>query len=175
MAQRTDFSAMACSIARAWSVIGEAWTPLILRDLSLGFARFDDLQADLGIARSILTDRLKTLERADVVSKREYPSMNRPRHEYVLTEMGRELVPIIVAMAQWGDRWLDDGEGPPIAFGHTCGAPLQAEIVCSGCRLPLTADAVTAYAGPGARIGPGSRRSDLLPKNQAANSAEPER
>ncbi|MCP5033444.1 MAG: helix-turn-helix transcriptional regulator [Actinomycetia bacterium] len=155
---------MACSIARAWSVIGEPWTPLILRDLSLGFSRFDDLQADLGIARSILTDRLKTLERAGIVSKQQYPSTNRTRHEYVLTKTGEELVPIIVAVAQWGDRWLDDGTGPPIAFGHSCGVTLQAEMVCSDCGQPVTADSVTVAAGPGRRIGPGTHRADLLPK-----------
>lgn len=161
--QRTDFSAMACSIARAWSVIGEPWTPLVLRDLSLGFARFDDLRADLGIARSILTDRLGTLERAGVISKQAYQSTNRTRHEYILTEMGRELVPLVIAITQWGDRWLDDGDGPPIEFDHSCGATPQARIICTQCGKPLTADDVKARAGPGTQIGPGSYKADLLP------------
>lgn len=164
---RTDFSAMACSIARAWFVVGEAWTPLILRDLSLGFTRFDELRADLGIARSILADRLRTLERAGVVTKRPYESTNRPRHEYVLTDMGRELVPLIVAIAQWGDRWLDDGSGPPIEFDHSCGETAEAMIICSHCQGPIKADDVTARVGPGSQIGPGSYRADLLPTTPA--------
>lgn len=173
MAQRTDFSAMACSIARAWSVVGEPWTPLILRDLSLGFSRFDDLQADLGIARSILTDRLRTLVAADVVSRQTYSSANRTRHEYVLTARGRELVPLIVAITQWGDRWLDDGGGPPITFAHACGAALTAQIVCDACGDPVVAGDVAASAGPGARIGPGTVRSDLLPEAPGDTEYQP--
>lgn len=171
MAQRTDFSAMACSIARAWSIVGEPWTPLILRDLSLGFSRFDDIQADLGIARSILTDRLRTLEAAGVISRQTYLSANRTRHEYVLTAMGGELTPLIVALTQWGDRWLDDGAGPPITFAHACGAALHAQIVCAHCGEPVVAGDVAASAGSGARIGPGTHRSDLLPKATLAEQA----
>ena len=163
MTQRTDFSAMACSIARAWAVIGEPWTPLIVRDLSLGFTRFDDLRADLGIARSILTDRLATLEHAGVISKQAYQSINRTRHEYILTEMGQELVPLVVAITHWGDRWLDNGNGPPIEFDHACGSTLRAMIICPQCQKSLEAGSITARAGPGSRLGPGSYKVDLLP------------
>ncbi len=161
--QRTDFSAMACSIARAWAVIGEPWTPLIIRDLSLGFARFDDVQADLGIARSTLTDRLRTLEQAGVIVRRAYPSTTRTRQEYVLTEMGQELVPLVVAISRWGDRWLDDGKGPPIVFRHVCGTTLAADLVCAGCRRAVVASDVSAFAGPGSALGPGTNRADVLP------------
>lgn len=164
MTQRTDFSAMACSIARAWSVVGEPWTPLIVRDLAMGFSRFDDLRADLGVARSVLADRLKTLEAAGVIERRTYRSVSRPRDEYVLTDMGRDLVPMVVALTQWGDRWLDDGNGPPVVFGHSCGVSAKAVIICSECGEPLEAGEVTASAGPGTRIGPGTHRADLLPR-----------
>lgn len=173
MTQRTDFSTMACSIARAWSVIGEPWTPLIVRDLSLGFTRFDDLRADLGIARSILTDRLRTLEHAGVISKKAYQSVNRTRHEYVLTEMGQELVPLVVAITQWGDRWLDNGNGPPIEFDHACGATAQASIVCTHCAKPLTANDVAARAGPATQIGPGTYKAGLLPTNPTEPDSQP--
>lgn len=163
MAQRTDFSAMACSLARTWSVVGESWTPLILRDLSLGLSRFDDLQADLGVARSVLSDRLATLEQAGVISKQPYASSNRTRYQYALTEMGRELVGLTVALTQWGDRWFDDGDGPPIVFEHSCGARLHAEIVCSECGESLTAGEVAARAGPGSRIGPGTYGIGSIP------------
>ncbi|MGI9657563.1 MAG: winged helix-turn-helix transcriptional regulator [Gaiellaceae bacterium] len=164
MTQRTDFAAMSCSVARAWSIIGEPWTPLILRDLALGLSRFDDLQADLGIARNVLADRLRTLNAAGVVAKQSYQSSNRRRAEYVLTEMGRELIPVIVVLSQWGDRWLDDGAGPPIVFEHSCGAVSRAEIVCNHCRETLAPAEVTASAGPGSRSGPGSYAANALPK-----------
>lgn len=154
---------MACSMARAWSVVGEPWTPLVLRDLSLGIARFDDLHANLGIARSILAGRLRTLEDAGVVSRHAYQSANRIRHEYLLTPMGQELVPLIVAITQWGDRWLGDGNGPPIQFHHSCGALPQATIVCSDCGQPITADDTIAQAGPGSRTGLGTYHADRLP------------
>ena len=167
MAQRTDFSAMACSLARTWAIIGEPWTPLVLRDLALGISRFDELHADLGIARNVLAERLRTLHEAGVVEKRDYRSANRTRSEYVLTDMGRELVPIVVAVTQWGDRWLDDGEGPPIVFRHSCGAMTRAEVVCGACGTPVAADDVSAFAGSGSRRGPGTYAADLLPRAEA--------
>ncbi len=164
MAQRTDFTSMACSIARSWAVIGEPWTPLILRDLAFGITRFDDLRTSLGIARNVLADRLRTLTDAGVVAKQQYASANRRRHEYVLTPMGKELVPIIAAITQWGDRWLDEGGGPPVTFHHTCGAPATLRLVCNHCSQELTADEMTPHAGPGSRKGPGTYAVEQLPK-----------
>jgi DNA-binding HxlR family transcriptional regulator len=163
VAQRTDFAAMACSLARSWSIIGEPWTPLVIRDLSMGITRFEDLCADLGISRNILTDRLRTLTVAGVVAKRDYRSPNRARSEYVLTEMGEELLPIVVAITQWGDRWLDDEAGPPIIFEHICGATIRAETICNSCGQPLVATEVAAYAGPGSKTGPGTNAAHQLP------------
>jgi DNA-binding HxlR family transcriptional regulator len=129
----------------------------------MGVARFDDLQADLGMSRNVLADRLRTLRNAGVVTTRDYPSPNRVRAEYVLTDMGNELLPIVVAITQWGDRWLDPGAGPPIVFQHSCGAIIRAQTVCASCRRPLTHDDVTAFAGPGSKRGPGTRAADHLP------------
>lgn len=165
MAQRTDFAAMACSIARSWSIVGEPWTPLIIRDLSMGVTRFDHLQTDLGISRNVLADRLRTLTNSGVVTKRQYRSSNRARDEYILTEMGNELLPIIVAITQWGDRWLDSGAGPPIVFQHSCGAAIQAQTICKACGEPLTHPDVIAHAGPGSETGPGTNAADHLPRS----------
>ncbi|MEP7024390.1 MAG: helix-turn-helix domain-containing protein, partial [Actinomycetota bacterium] len=88
--QRTQFGSMACSIARTLDVIGEPWSPLILRDVYVGISRFDQLQADLGISRKVLTERLKWLAEQGIVERREY-SAHPPRHEYVLTAKGLEL------------------------------------------------------------------------------------
>lgn len=166
MPQRTDFSTFACSLARAWSVIGEPWTPLIIRDLTLGMTRFDQFHADLGVARNVLADRLRTLSEAGVVEKREYTSTNRPREEYVLTEMGKQLVPIVAAVTQWGDRWLDDGAGPPVAFHHDrCDHLTTARVVCDHCAEALEADDLTLLAGPGSRTGPGTYAANRLPRS----------
>src|SRR5215510_13682313 len=97
--QRTAFGEMACSIARTLDVIGEPWSPLVLRDVWVGMNRFDQIQADLGISRKVLTERLGHLVEHGVLEKQAYD--NRPRYEYVLTEKGRELVDILMVMAGW--------------------------------------------------------------------------
>jgi DNA-binding HxlR family transcriptional regulator len=82
--QRTSFSTMACSIARSIDVVGEPWTPLIVRDLWLGRHKFDDIQRNLNISRKVLTERLKTLVEAGVVERRPY-QRDPERYEYLLT------------------------------------------------------------------------------------------
>src|SRR5947208_15984749 len=101
--QRTTFSEMGCSIARSLDVVGEPWTPLIVRDLWLGRKRFDEIQANLDISRKVLTERLKTLVDAGVVERKLYQSQPE-RYEYVLTQMGQELMDILLAVMAWGDR-----------------------------------------------------------------------
>ena len=91
--QRTNFSAMACSIARTLDVIGEPWSPLILRDVFAGIRRFDQIQADLGISRKVLTERLNHLVEHGVIERRPYDA--RPRYEYHLTPKGTELVDLL--------------------------------------------------------------------------------
>ncbi len=162
---------MACSLSRTWAVIGEPWTPLILRDLAIGLSRFEDIQANLGIARNVLADRFRTLVEAGVVERRPYSSANRPRHEYAYTEMGKELVPVIMAITQWGDRWLDDGNGAPVVFRHsTCGEASTASLVCENCGEDLQAGEITLTAGPGSKTGPGTRLAHMLPGSKASSS-----
>jgi DNA-binding HxlR family transcriptional regulator len=157
---------MACSLSRTWSVIGEPWTPLIIRDLAIGLTRFEQFQTDLGIARNVLTERLHTLLQAGVIERREYQSENRRREEYVLTPMGKDLVPIVMAITQWGDRWLDDGAGPPVVFHHDrCEHASVARLVCDHCNDPLEADELTLVAGPGSRAGPGTYAAQQLPRS----------
>src|SRR3954454_11774845 len=99
--QRTSFGDMACSIARTLDVIGEPWSPLVLRDVYVGINRFDQLQADLGISRKVLTQRLTWLGEEGVLEGRPY-SARPPRHEYVLTGKGLELCDVLMAMVRWG-------------------------------------------------------------------------
>jgi DNA-binding HxlR family transcriptional regulator len=147
---------MACSIARTMDVIGEWWTPLVLRDLLAGVSRFEDLRRDLGVASNILTDRLDTLTRGGIVERREYQS-NPPRFEYLLTEKGRDLLPVIAAVMRWGDKWESGAGGPPALLVHdTCDQITTALVVCDQCNGALSADTVTAIAGPGGQPGPGT-------------------
>jgi DNA-binding HxlR family transcriptional regulator len=147
--QRTDFSDMACSIARTLDVIGEPWSPLILRDVWVGFTRFEQLQADLGISRKVLTERLNHLAAHGVLERRPYD--RRPRYEYVLTQKGLELVDLLMVMAGWGDRWLAGAAGPPVLYRHhACGEISGGELRCNHCGGPMHAGDVDVLPGPGA-------------------------
>lgn len=146
---RRSFADFACSLARTLDIVGDAWTPLILRDVYLGVDTFNDIARDLGVSRALLTARLDLLVREEVVEQipyREHP----PRVRYALTERGRELVPILVALTQWGDRWTGDG-APPLLFTHDCGAPLNTAVTCAACAKAVEAEAIEAYPGPGGR------------------------
>ncbi|MFI1093292.1 winged helix-turn-helix transcriptional regulator [Streptomyces sp. NPDC020917] len=147
--QRTDFSRMACSIARTLDVIGEPWSPLILRDVWVGLSRFEQLQADLGISRKVLTERLNHLVDHGVLERRPYD--RRPRHEYVLTQKGTELVDLLMVMTGWGDKWLSGEAGPPVLYRHhTCGEISGADLRCARCGEPMHANDVDPLPGPGA-------------------------
>jgi DNA-binding HxlR family transcriptional regulator len=142
---------MACSIARTLDVIGEPWSPLILRDVYVGINRFDQLQEDLGISRKVLAQRLAWLVDQGVVERRPY-SDRPPRHEYVLTAKGRDLCDLLLVMVAWGDRWTAGDAGPPVLYRHhACGEIGHAELRCSHCGGPMRATDVEVLPGPGAR------------------------
>lgn len=146
--QRTQFGEMACSIARTLDVIGEPWSPLILRDVWAGVRRFDHIQADLGISRKVLTERLNHLVEQDVLERLAYDS--RPRYEYHLTVKGTDLVEMLMVMARWGDRWLAGEAGPPVLYRHhACGQIGHVDPRCSHCGEPMHADDVDLLPGPG--------------------------
>ena len=148
--QRTKFGDMACSIARTLDVIGEPWSPLILRDVFAGIDRFDKIQADLGISRKVLTERLKWLVDCGVLAREQYET-HPPRHRYVLTTKGTELVDLLMVMVAWGDRWADIGSGPPVLYRHhACGEISHVELHCAQCGAPMRADDVELLPGPGA-------------------------
>jgi DNA-binding HxlR family transcriptional regulator len=161
--QRASFRDMHSSIAQCLEIVGEWWTLLIVRDAFLGVRRFDEFQERLGISRNVLHQRLTTLVEGGVLERVPY-SEHPPRHEYRLTEKGRDLWPVITTMRQWGDRWAAP-DGPPLELIHTaCGAVTTIVPTCSVCGEPVTQRDVRAVDGPGARddalrIG-GRRRSD---------------
>jgi DNA-binding HxlR family transcriptional regulator len=146
--QRTRFGDMVCSIARTMDVIGEPWSPLILRDVWVGMHRFDQIQADLGISTKVLTERLKWLVAQGILDRRPYSE--RPlRHEYVLTEKGSELCAVLMAMTAWGDRHTAGDAGAPALLRHRgCGEVTTAEVRCAHCGDVLDGESVDVEPGP---------------------------
>lgn len=155
--QRTSFAEMHCSIGQTLERVGEWWTLLIVRDIYLGLHRFDDIAENLGISRNLLTRRLESLVGEQLVERRAYRERP-PRYEYHLTESGSELVPVLMAMMAWGDKWATPPHGVPVRLVHDdCGASFTPTVCCSACGEPVQAGTVTAHAGPGAAPGPGTR------------------
>ncbi|GAB2993878.1 helix-turn-helix transcriptional regulator [Amycolatopsis acidiphila] len=126
-----------CSIANALGVVGERWTLLALREVMLGQRRFDQIAANTGASRDILAARLRKLVEHGVLSKEQYEE-HPPRYEYVLTEAGQALQPILHGLMQWGDRYVTEGPAPTV-WEHTCGAELRTKAVCENCGEPVGA------------------------------------
>jgi DNA-binding HxlR family transcriptional regulator len=144
-----DIGEMPCSVARSLSILGDRWTLLVLRNAFLSMRRFDDFQANLGVTRHVLADRLTRLVEAGVLKKVPYQD-NPPRHEYRLTEQGLDLYPVLLALAAWGDKWLDEGKGAPLSYTHqSCGHAFTPVTVCSECREPVMPKDVSVAIGPG--------------------------
>jgi DNA-binding HxlR family transcriptional regulator len=117
------FAEMPCPVAHALDVLGERWSLLILRDALIGVRRFADFERDLGIAKNILSARLKTLVEHRVLERR--PSKSDAREiEYRLTDKGRDLVTVIIALAQWGARWEPRHCATPRFYNRHSGADL---------------------------------------------------
>lgn len=147
--KRTSFARWPCSIARTIDLIGDWWTPLVLREAFYGTTRFEAMQQSLGIGRNVLTQRLQRLVREGVFQRCRYQE-HPERFEYHLTEKGRDLFPVLMVMMGWGDRWLQRGRGVPIQLRHaTCGQITRPEVVCAECREPLRLETVRAELGPG--------------------------
>jgi DNA-binding HxlR family transcriptional regulator len=133
-----DYSSQACSIAGALEVIGERWSLLIVRDVLLGLRRFDELQAELGIARNVLQARLSSLTDEGVLERRRYQERP-PRYEYRLTQKGLDLWPALVALLRWGDRYAAPADGPATRLEHAgCGGPVDEHLTCERCGERLT-------------------------------------
>lgn len=143
---------MSCSVAQFLEVAGEWWTMLVVRDVFLGVTRFDEFQKRLGISRNVLAQRLEHLVANGVLERRAYQD-NPPRYDYRLTDKGRALWPVLVAMRQWGDDWAAP-EGPPVLMSHKdCGHTTNAVMVCDHCGEPIGPGRVTVSPGPGDHTG----------------------
>jgi DNA-binding HxlR family transcriptional regulator len=121
-----------CSVAGTLAVVGEKWSLLVLREAFLGVRRFADFQRILGAPRAVLTDRLATLVEQGILRRVPYQAEGeRQRHEYRLTPKGVDLYPTLVALMEWGDRWLSpEGDGPMQLRHRDCGAPVHLALTC---------------------------------------------
>lgn len=147
--RRVDTSDWPCTIARSAAILGDHWNILIIRQACLGTRRFDDFQRELSIGRNILTVRLNTLVDEGILRREQYQEST-GRHEYRLTDKGREVYPILAAMAAWGDRWLVGAEGTPLVLHHTsCDHDMHAVVTCSECAEALDVRQILARPGPG--------------------------
>jgi DNA-binding HxlR family transcriptional regulator len=124
-----------CSIAAALTVIGEKWSLLVVRELALGVHRFDEIQANTGAPRDILTTRLRRLEEAGVLERRQY--QERPvRFGYHLTPAGKELRPILLSLTAWGEKWTPQVND--YDWVHECGEVLELAHTCKACGGEVT-------------------------------------
>ncbi|KRA75431.1 hypothetical protein ASD89_08280 [Caulobacter sp. Root656] len=124
-----SFSGMRCSMAGALEVVGDRWALLLIRDLSLGLRRYDELRASTGIPPATLAARLTHLVEGGLVERVRYQERP-PRDDYRLTDKGRDLWKVTVALREWGDRWDASGFGVPMEMvdRHT-GRPLRLTLV----------------------------------------------
>lgn len=137
------------SVARALDVVGERWTLLILREAFFGVRRFGQLARNLNVPRPTLSARLRTLVDNGLLEKVPY-ARDPDRHEYRLTDCGRDLFAAIVVLMQWGDEHVRYPEGPPIVLRHQpCGRIADPVLVCAHCHKEITARNVTPEPGPG--------------------------
>lgn len=145
MPPKSDLSLLNCSLARTLSSVGDGWSLLIIRDAFFGLSRFSDFQKSSGVARNILTRRLEALIAAGIL--RRDGSDTRPL--YRLTEKGRALLPAIVTLMQWGDRWESE-DCPPVALTDAEGGAVAPVRVETSAGVALTAETIRFAAGPGA-------------------------
>ena len=136
--RRTRFDDAPCPIARTTDLIGDWWTPMVLREAFLGRRRFDEFQQALELSRGVLAQRLTRLVQEGLLEKRLY--QERPaRHEYVLTEKGRDFYPVLAAMWRFGSDWLwEEGSEPPIElYDRATGEPVRPRVVDENTGVPI--------------------------------------
>ncbi|MGO8798614.1 MAG: winged helix-turn-helix transcriptional regulator [Roseiarcus sp.] len=148
--RRSPLENQVCSVAQALGELGEWWTLLILREAFFGTRRFTDFQARLGIARNILSARLNGLVEAGVLTRVAAPGRGNPRL-YRLTDKGRDVLPVFIALMQWGDRWINnDGKAPVVIVEAATGLPVEPVRVRAGDGRPLAPREMRVVPGPGA-------------------------
>jgi DNA-binding HxlR family transcriptional regulator len=144
-----DLAEENCSIARPASLLGDRWTLVILRQAFSGIKRYEDFQTSLGISRSLLSDRLGKLVDADILRREPYKDAIRTRERYRLTEKGLDLYPVLMAVREWGDRYMAE-DGPPLKVRHRdCGGEPRIHLQCDRCGEEVGPRDAEAKPGPG--------------------------
>jgi DNA-binding HxlR family transcriptional regulator len=138
MGRTADYSNQNCSVAATLEVVGDPWTLLILRDAFLGLTRFEQWRDRLGVARNVLAFRLKTLVEQGLMERRAY-CMRPPRYEYLLTQKGHDIYPVLMTLRAWGDRHVYGEGSEPQSYVHAdCGHPATPELTCGHCQSIVT-------------------------------------
>lgn len=147
---RPGLSLNVCPIARALALVGERTTLLILRSVFLGVSRFNHITNDNDLSRNVVSSRLRALIDAGILERRPYQELKeRPRYDYHLTAMGRDLLPVVLALAQWGEKYLADDVTVPLDVAHRmCGAPVHVTLRCGAHHQPLEPRTTTARLTP---------------------------
>jgi DNA-binding HxlR family transcriptional regulator len=132
LSDRDSWTAEDCSLAAALDVLGRRATLLLLREAFYGAHRFDQFVRHAGFTEAVTAERLRDLVDEGVLERRPYQDPGkRSRDEYHLTDKGRDLLPVMVALMRWGDTWARP-DGGPVAFTHTsCGAPIDVQVRCA--------------------------------------------
>ena len=175
--KKNAFPSQICSVARALEVIGEWWTLLIIREAFMGTCRFSDFEKTLGIAKNVLSCRLSKLVAEGIMERRAVIGRGNPG-DYTLTEQGRDLLPVIITLMQWGDKWIHGtGHAPIRVLDRESGREIPPLQVLSAEGNPLTLADLVIVPGPGAneaicrRFGPGNETESaqsLLPEERGA-------
>jgi DNA-binding HxlR family transcriptional regulator len=148
-----NWSIDTCTIGRAMEIFGERWTLVVLREVFNGIRRFDDMRVRTAVPRQVLTNRLASLVEHGILRREPYQEPGaRVRHEYRLTAKGLDLYPMLIAIAEWGNRYLAEPEGPPLDFAHRdCGSSVHVELHCAAGHTVADPRDVLPRPGPGAR------------------------
>lgn len=139
-----------CSLAAALNIFGDAWTLIVVREALYGVTRYSDFRRATGMAKNILSDRLQTLVAEGILETRPIGPSGR-RFEYHLTEKGWALIPSMVAIIQWADRWVYGEGGEPLLFTHAETGERAPELIAAWSNgAPLRREDIRLQPGPGA-------------------------
>jgi DNA-binding HxlR family transcriptional regulator len=142
-----------CSVTDAVNAVGDRYSLPVVRELLYGNHRFSQLAALVGAPRTLLAGRLRKLEELGVVKRRRY-STRPARDEYLLTQSGRDLLPVLIALKEWGDRHCSSRRAGKLKFAHACGKPLRTRTICASCRSEVRFEdlVVTGKIRPARRV-----------------------
>ena len=152
------YETQTCSVAGTLELIGERWTLLIVRDAFMGARRFADFQRRTGVARHVLSARLNLLVEEEIFTRVPYQE-GPVRYEYRLTEKGLDLWPLIVALVQWGDRYIYPGKAPVLLMHKRCGGAVSDRRTCETCGAQLGPRDVEVRRGVGGGMGAAAREA----------------